>query len=147
MADIYYTGNSNDSVEIGLIFSDYSYTADTSNFYNNIKEKFEGMENDKLKELTNYAYYNSNITPENTEKPDNLKVYKPVNIENLKLNSSVNQLFHWKGRFDYADQMTYHLTNSSTNIPLFHLILNTNQDIHVIKKQETTYIPIFLVKN
>ncbi|MBO6271222.1 hypothetical protein J6O48_00420 [bacterium] len=86
MANIYYTGISNDSVEIGLTFSDYSYTADSSNFYNNIKEKFEGMENDKLKELTNYAYYNSNSTPENTEKPDNLKVYESVNIENLKLN-------------------------------------------------------------
>lgn len=145
MANIYYTGISNDSVEIGLTFSDYSYTADSSNFYNNIKEKFEGMENDKLKELTNYAYYNSNSTPENTEKPDNLKVYESVNIENLKLNQLVNQLFHWKGRFDYADQMTYYLTNSSSG-SLFHLTLDANQDIHVIKNQETTYMPIFLVR-
>lgn len=146
MADINYTGNSNDSVEIGLIFSDYRYTADVSNFYNNIKEKFEGMENDKLKELTNYAYYNSNSTPENTEKPDNLKVYENVNIENLKLNKDVNQLFHWIGKFEYADQTTYYLTNTNTVEPLFHLTLNDDQDIHVVPKIETTYLPIFLVK-
>lgn len=147
MADINYTGNSNDSVEIGLIFSDYRYTADVSNFYNNIKEKFDGMEDSKLQELTNYAYYNSPSISATPEKPDNLRVYENVNIENLKLNKDVNQLFHWIGKFEYADQTTYYLTNTNTVEPLFHLTLNDDQDIHVVPKIETTYLPIFLVKN